>query len=1079
MAPEQARGHVEAVDERADVFALGSMLCEVFTGQPAFTGPNAREIQRKAALGDLADAFARLDACGVDADLVALARDCLAAVRDDRPRDASAFVERLSGYLTSIEQRLRAAELERAAEVARAEEAQARVAVERSRRRRTVALAASLLALSTLGGLTSTYALQQRQERLAAADRVLGEATTLLAQARDRPEELARWQVALAALKRIDGDALPAEARGRLDALRREAQAGEAAARADQDLLAVLLDIRSTGAETPDGTGYSASLPDGSASDAAYAAAFRAAGYDVDPLGPEAAGAGSAHVPRRSPWSWPRRSTTGRPSAVGRGRRTRPPGSGWWPPPASPTPTPAATNCVRSGSGPTARRSSGRCGPWRHRPTSTPGPPRRSTCWLAPSEVRATSRRPWPCSAAPSCGTPGTSRPTTIWPRSCTGKMAQVSPPTRRSATIPPPVPYGPRRAALASALQSRGEIDEAIAIFRDVKRLRPEDGQYCVSLGYALWAGGRADEARAAFEEAVVVCRATVRRNPGSAEAHTGLGSALMDQLSTQGLPLGTLDPDATTTPAARSQALQARGRIDEAIEAHREAIRIGPDNASVQMALGYALRLRGKPDEAAAAYREAARLQPDLGMPHAALGGLLQRQGKTAEALLAYREAIRIRPDWGPYHTALGNFLQRQGKTAEALLAYREAARVEPNHWQYRRSFAAALLVNGELDDAVDEFREALRLKPVEDSLHYSLCLALLWQKKPDEAAAEFREALRLEPRCPLAYGSSTIAQLEQRGPYLNRAIAAYREAIQLRPDLPEPYIILGKALVTQGKLVAAIAAYREAARLRPDHDLAYLRLAATLERQGKHSEAADAYREAIRVRPDDAEAHYLLGRILFSQGQYTEALSELRTGHELGAEQPPWCYSSGEWVRRAEQSIALANRLPAILAGSDRPKDDADRLALARVCYEMKLFAAAARFWGDAVEANPELAEDRQAQHRYNAACAAALAGGGQGQDDPPPDETAKAELRRRAHAWLEGELDTWSAVLRREEMSPPSKAQVSQALRHWKRDPDMAGVRAPDALAALPEPEHAGWHSLWARVDRLLEEATSAP
>ena len=38
MAPEQARGETDRIDERADVFALGSILCEILTGTPAFTG---------------------------------------------------------------------------------------------------------------------------------------------------------------------------------------------------------------------------------------------------------------------------------------------------------------------------------------------------------------------------------------------------------------------------------------------------------------------------------------------------------------------------------------------------------------------------------------------------------------------------------------------------------------------------------------------------------------------------------------------------------------------------------------------------------------------------------------------------------------------------------------------------------------------------------------------------------------------------------------------------------------------------------------------------------------------------------
>ena len=43
MAPEQARGEIDELDERADVFGLGSILCEIITGEPAFLGRASRD----------------------------------------------------------------------------------------------------------------------------------------------------------------------------------------------------------------------------------------------------------------------------------------------------------------------------------------------------------------------------------------------------------------------------------------------------------------------------------------------------------------------------------------------------------------------------------------------------------------------------------------------------------------------------------------------------------------------------------------------------------------------------------------------------------------------------------------------------------------------------------------------------------------------------------------------------------------------------------------------------------------------------------------------------------------------------
>ena len=198
--------------------------------------------------------------------------------------------------------------------------------------------------------------------------------------------------------------------------------------------------------------------------------------------------------------------------------------------------------------------------------------------------------------------------------------------------------------------------------------------------------------------------------------------------------------------------------------------------------------------------------------------------------------------------------------------------------------------------------------------------------------------------------------------------------------------------------------------------------------------------------------------------------------RKGHELGSKQPAGAYPSAKWVADAEQLVVLADRLPAFLKGDERPKDNADRLALARMCSDTKRPAAATRFWAEALEADPNLGDDRKSQPRFSAACAASLAAAGKGKDEPSPDDAAGAKLRGQAMSWLRAELAAWTKLL--ESGPTQGRPAITKALEHWKVDADLAGLRDADALARLPEAERKDWQALWADVDALRLKAAAA-
>src|SRR5262249_5190621 len=204
----------------ADVFSLGAILCEILTGRPPYTGADRITVLQQARRAELGDALKRLDACEADEELVGLAKRCLSAEPEGRPRDAGEVARAVEVYLAGVEERARQAELERAAAQARAEEAQAReeaerrqaeeaqararaerqradeaerrTTAERRARRLTVGLAASALLLVVAGG-SGAWLWQTHRTEVAAKQRETdGQVVQALGRARELLEK--GWQ---------------------------------------------------------------------------------------------------------------------------------------------------------------------------------------------------------------------------------------------------------------------------------------------------------------------------------------------------------------------------------------------------------------------------------------------------------------------------------------------------------------------------------------------------------------------------------------------------------------------------------------------------------------------------------------------------------------------------------------------------------------------------------------------------------------------------------------------------------------------------------------------------------------------
>ena len=174
-----------------------------------------------------------------------------------------------------------------------------------------------------------------------------------------------------------------------------------------------------------------------------------------------------------------------------------------------------------------------------------------------------------------------------------------------------------------------------------------------------------------------------------------------------------------------------------------------------------------------------------------------------------------------------------------------------------------------------------------------------------------------------------------------------------------------------------------------------------------------------------------------------------------------------------------VELEKKLPSVVSGEVKPTDASEMFTLAVMCFAKELYGVATRLCIDAFKTTPALSEDLAAQNRYVAACAGALAGSGRGKDTPLPDEKTRTLCRKQALDWLKDDLAARSRLL--ESGSPQARQAVANTLLHWKRDPDMAGIRDEVYLKQYPEPEQQACRTLWAGVDSLLKRArgTASP
>jgi serine/threonine-protein kinase len=864
MPPEQAKGEVARLDERCDVFALGAILCEVLTGAAPYASEDRDEVLRLAAAAELADAQRRLAACGADAELVALANDCLRPAVELRPRSAEEVAERLSRHLAAVEAR---------AQEARVSAAEERVKAHAARRaqRLTIGLAASVVATVLLGGGGWLWVARDREERAAAAARTVQEALTEAEQLRGKAKaspagELVAWTEALAAAGKARSLAAAAGISGEIEARvaamlavlhEEEALARKLAAqrRADEGMRARLesisipADAAMRGGDL-DMAGCDLAESDAERRDAAYREAFLGYGIDLEGLSDEQLAARVAETAIAAElavalddWAFAR-------------RELGPADSSSW----------KLLLSIAAAADPDPLR-------------------KRLRDALHKDDWRAEDLK----------GVLGGAELSTVPPLTLhllgktlmnTGAIEDAAALLEEAQRLHPG--YFNLNLDLATTMIRRQPPDwkEAIRYYSAALAVRPENREAEVSLAWAHWSEGQAAQATATLRD-------VVRRQPDYAYAWMVLG-----------------------------EFQRCRGQPADAITSCREALRVQPQFAQGYHALGLALFHRGRRDEAVQVFRDALRLEPDMYAAHCDLANTLKSLGRADEASRAFDAAVLsargdiLRKPGSPLaHYRLGEALRGKRDLKGAIEAYRAASRVRTDDpWLHFRlgqvlwqEWDRPETDEGMLEEAIKNYRVSVRLRPEREAMG-GLGYLLRKAGRFDESIEVLRELLR---RCPEATGTyETLADALREKGELEPALEAYEKALRHSPRDGDIWCNIGRVKLRLGRCAEAAEAWARAHEFDPRHPFwAYLNTVGFEKVRPLVAElcvALPAYLEG-REPPAGALERLVLAKICFEKELHAKAASLFQSVFALDPSlgRADWCL--GRW--EAANSAALA--------------------------------------------------------------------------------------------------------------------------------------------------------------------------
>jgi tetratricopeptide (TPR) repeat protein len=363
-------------------------------------------------------------------------------------------------------------------------------------------------------------------------------------------------------------------------------------------------------------------------------------------------------------------------------------------------------------------------------------------------------------------------------------------------------------------ALRAQGDLRAAVEAYGRAIELDPRDVTAYNNRGMARESLGDLEGAIADYDQALEIDPryATAYLNRASARVETDSASAIADY--DQAIELDPSEPAAFTN---RGLAKERLGDLAGALADYDLALELDPHNALAHNSLGSTRQELGDLEGAIHAYDRAIELDARYAQAYNNRGTALAGLGDLNSARADYDRALELDPGYssafnnrGAARAALGDF---QGAIAD----YDQAVAHDARYAGAVNNRGSARRALGDLEGAIADYDRALVLDPRLTQAHTNRGLAHTALGDLESAIADHGRALEIDPRNALAHayrGAVRAALGDPQG-----AIDDYDRAIELDPRFGWAYTHRGDAHKSLRDFPGALADYDRALELDPN--------------------------------------------------------------------------------------------------------------------------------------------------------------------------------------------------------------------------------------------------------------------